>query len=77
MNDGSNDNAIVNARVQATNASGNIIRTENNKVVVIDGLTDYIVVENKDVLVIVPKSKEQDIKEIRNEVQNKFGNNLG
>lgn len=73
----SGKNAIVNARVVATNTSGNIIRTAHNKVVVVDGLHDYIIVEKEEVLVIVPKSKEQDIKEIRNAVQNKFGNTLG
>lgn len=73
----SGKDAVVNARIIATNTSGNIIRTATNKVVVVDGLKDYIIVEKEDVLVIVPKSKEQDIKEIRNEVQSKFGNNLG
>ncbi|WP_339848825.1 mannose-1-phosphate guanylyltransferase [uncultured Dokdonia sp.] len=73
----SGKDAVVNARIIATNTSGNIIRTASNKVVVVDGLKDYIIVEKEDVLVIVPKSKEQDIKEIRNEVQSKFGNNLG
>ncbi|MEP0263838.1 mannose-1-phosphate guanylyltransferase [Dokdonia sp.] len=70
-------NAIVNARAITTNTSGTIIRTESDKVVVVDGLQDYIIVEKEDVLVIVPKSKEQDIKEIRNSVQSKFGSNLG
>jgi len=71
------ENAVVHAQVLTQNASGNIIRTEGKKVVVIDGLQDYIIVEKEDVLVIVPKSKEQDIKEIRNEVQSKFGSKLG
>ena len=70
-------NAVINAQVLATNASGNIIRTQGEKVVVVDGLEDYIIVEKDDVLVIVPKSKEQDIKEIRNSVQSKFGSSLG
>ncbi len=73
----SDENAIVNARVITSNTSGTIIKTERNKVVVVDGLQDYIIVEKEDVLVIVPKSKEQDIKEIRNAVQSKFGRNLG
>ncbi|AWH74331.1 mannose-1-phosphate guanylyltransferase [Dokdonia sp. Dokd-P16] len=77
MEGDSGKDAVVNARIIATNTSGNIIRTASNKVVVVDGLKDYIIVEKEDVLVIVPKSKEQDIKEIRNEVQSKFGNNLG
>ena len=70
-------NAVVNAQVLSHNSHGNIIKTEGNKVVVVDGLEDYIIVEKDDVLVIVPKSKEQDIKAIRNEVQSKFGSNLG
>lgn len=70
-------NAVVNARVVASNAKNNMIRTKNNKVVVVDGLSDYIIVEKEDVLVIVPKSKEQDIKAFRNEVQEKYGNQLG
>lgn len=73
----SGNNAVVNAKVIATRSSGNIIRTEAEKVVVVDGLQDYIVVDNEKVLIILPKSKEQDIKEIRNEVQDKFGNHLG
>ncbi len=73
----SGENAVINARVLASNTSGNIIRTEGSKVVVIDGLKDYIVVDSEDVLMIVPKTKEQDIKQIREDVKNKFGNNLG
>lgn len=77
MDSGEGADAVVNARVLASNSSGNIIRTSGDKVVVIDGLKDYIVVDKDEVLLIVPKSKEQDIKEIRNEVQSKFGKNLG
>lgn len=77
MDNGAGEDAVVNARVLATNSSGNIIRTSTDKVVVIDGLKDYIVVDKEEVLLIVPKTKEQDIKVIRNEVQSKFGKNLG
>ncbi|WP_299767850.1 mannose-1-phosphate guanylyltransferase [uncultured Dokdonia sp.] len=77
MDKDQDENAIINAKVITSNTSGTIIRTERDKVVVVDGLKDYIIVEKEDVLVIVPKSKEQDIKEIRNAVQSKFGSNLG
>ena len=70
-------NAVVNAQVLASDSKGNIIRTSGKKVVVVDGLTDYIIVEKDDVLIIVPKSKEQDIKELRNAVQSQYGNHLG
>ena len=57
-------NAIVNATVYLENATHNIIRTEGKKLVVIDGLKDYIIVDKEGVLFIYPKSKEQDIKKI-------------
>jgi len=52
------------------NASNNIIRTQNKKLVIIDGLNDYIVVEHGDVLLIYPKEKEQDIKKIVSSLPN-------
>lgn len=58
------NNAIVNATVYLENATHNIIRTEGKKLVVIDGLRDYIIVDKENVLFIYPKSKEQDIKKI-------------
>ena len=58
------NNAIVNATVYLENATHNIIRTEGKKLVVIDGLKDYIIVDKEGVLFIYPKSKEQDIKKI-------------
>lgn len=59
-----NNNTVVNATVILENASNNIIRSEAKKLVVIDGLDDYIIVDNENVLMIYPKSKEQDIKRI-------------
>jgi mannose-1-phosphate guanylyltransferase len=58
------NNAVVNARVILENASNNIIRTDAKKLIVVDGLDDYIIVDREDVLLIYPKSKEQDIKRI-------------
>ncbi len=61
--DGQN-NAVVNATVILENASNNIIRAEGKKLIVIDGLDDYIIVDQDNVLMIYPKAKEQDIKRI-------------
>lgn len=67
------NNAVVNAKTLTENASGNMIRTEGKKLVVIDGLNDYIVVDKEEVLLIFPKSKEQEIKTTLENVKNKFG----
>ncbi|RIA10557.1 mannose-1-phosphate guanylyltransferase [Flavobacteriaceae bacterium MAR_2010_72] len=70
-------NALVKAKVLAENASGNLIRTATDKIVVIDGLKDYIVVDDTEVLLIFPKTKEQDIKQILQKVKSKFGEHYG
>ncbi|WP_291105025.1 MULTISPECIES: mannose-1-phosphate guanylyltransferase [unclassified Flavobacterium] len=58
------NNAVVNATVLLQNASSNIISTSKDKLVIIDGLEDYIIVDKDNVLLIYPKSKEQEIKGI-------------
>jgi mannose-1-phosphate guanylyltransferase len=70
--DGHN-NAILNAKSLAENAERNIIRTDKGKLVVIDGLKDYIIVDKDDVLLIYPKSKEQDIKQVQQRLKAKYG----
>ncbi len=70
-------NAIVNARVLSQDASGNMIRTSNDKIVVVNGLDDYIIIDKEDVLLIYPKNKEQDIKEVLNKVKETYGEKYG
>ncbi|HET8754090.1 MAG TPA: mannose-1-phosphate guanylyltransferase [Salinimicrobium sp.] len=72
-----NENAVLNARIWAKNATGNIISSNSNKVVVLEDVNNYMVIDEKELLMIVPKGKEQEIKQIRDEVQQKFGEELG
>lgn len=65
-------NAVVNAEVIFRESKNNIVRTQKGKHVVIQGLDNYIVVEKDNVLLICPKEKEQDIKQIVAEVKAKF-----
>ena len=67
------ENALVNAQGYFKDAKRNMISTSVNKKVVVDGLSDFIIVETKDTLMIYPKSKEQDIKEVSKEVELRFG----
>ncbi|GGW68810.1 mannose-1-phosphate guanylyltransferase [Winogradskyella epiphytica] len=70
-------NAVVNAKTLLEDSNGNMIRSERDKVVVIDGLKDYIVVDKDEVLLIFPKAKEQDIKQVLENVKAKFGKEYG
>ncbi len=71
------DNAVVNAKVLTEDASGNMIRSKKGKVVVVDGLKDYIIVDKEEVLLIFPKTKEQDIKQVLQKVKDEFGEHYG
>lgn len=66
-------NAVVNAETLLKNSSNNMIFTDTKKLVVLDGIEDYIVVDKEDVLLLFPKKKEQEIKELLKEVSTKFG----
>jgi mannose-1-phosphate guanylyltransferase len=58
------NNAVVNAKSFFRDASNNMLSTVKGKKVVVDGLQDYIIVETEDTLMIFPKSREQEIKEV-------------
>ena len=66
-------NAVVQGRTVLKDSKGNLVRSSANRIVVLDGLEDFIVVDHDEVLLIFPKSKQQEIKQIRNEVKDEFG----
>ncbi|MEE9374001.1 MAG: mannose-1-phosphate guanylyltransferase [Saprospiraceae bacterium] len=59
-----NDNVVQSERTKLIDSKGNLIRSK--KLVVIKGLEDYIIVDDDNILLIYPRSEEQQIKEIRN-----------
>ncbi len=65
-------NAVVGAETIFRDASGNMVRTESGKKVIIQGLNDFIVVEKDDVILICPRKDEQEIKQISAAVKEKF-----
>jgi len=70
-----NNNAIVNANALCIGAKDNIIRTQKNKKIIVQGLSDFIIVETKDTILIYPKSEEQEIKKVSSQARMKFENN--
>ena len=68
-----NNNAVNVGEAFLYDTKNSLIRTANDKLVVIKGLDDYIVVDDNDVLLIYPKSDEQEIKEITDSIREKGG----
>ena len=69
-----NENAVVGEKVMLYNSSNNIIRIADDKLAVIEGLENYIVVENNNTLLICKKENEQSIKSYVQEVKTKYKN---
>jgi mannose-1-phosphate guanylyltransferase len=68
-----NKNAIVGKNVMTYDANDNMVLVPDNKLVVIQGLNDYIVVESNDTLLICKKRDEQKIKQFVTDIKSKKG----
>jgi mannose-1-phosphate guanylyltransferase len=64
-------NTIVNGTVFSYESTGNIINIPHDKIAVLQGLTGYIVVNSDDVLLVVKKEDEQNIKQYLDAVKKK------
>ena len=50
--------------------------SDERKLIILDGLQDHIVVNNSEMLIIIPRKKIESIQKLRNAIINKFGNEL-
>ncbi len=69
-----NGNVIAGTKVFAENTNGCIISSSDAKLMIVNGLKDYIVAEADGMILIIPKKDEQSIKNIVNEVKINLGN---
>lgn len=67
-----NGNVSVHNQTLFYGGKGNIVTLENGKLAVIQGLEDYIIAESDGVLLVCPREKEQEIRQMVNDVQIKF-----
>lgn len=66
-------NAIQGDQILVYDTHNCLIRAPQGKIVVAGGLDDFIVVDEGDVLLIFPKSREQEIKAVTGMVKERFG----
>ncbi len=62
-------NAVVGSNVMVYDSKGCIVNMPKNKLVVLQGLEDYIVVESDEILLVCRKSDEQQIRQFVNDVK--------
>jgi len=66
-------NSILGDNVFTYDINNCIVNMPKNKLVVLQGLKDFIVVESDDILLICKKDDEQEIKQYVNDVKLKLG----
>ncbi len=67
------DNAVAGENVMIFDSSKNIVHVSNDKLVLLQGLDDFIIVDTKDALLICKKENEQEIKQYLTEVKRNKG----
>ncbi len=66
-------NAVAGKHVMVVDSHNCMVHVPDNKLVLLQGLQDYIIVDSKDVLLICRKEQEQEIKEYVAEVKRNKG----
>lgn len=71
------ENAIIGEKVLTYSSAKNIIRVPKDKIAVVEGLDDYIVIDTDKSLLVCKKDNEQLIKSFVNDIKLRFGDDTG
>jgi mannose-1-phosphate guanylyltransferase len=66
------NNSLIGNNIRAYQSNESLVFSNNDKLLVISGLENIVVVDSDDVLLIMNKDKEQELRNIVNEIKDKF-----
>jgi mannose-1-phosphate guanylyltransferase len=69
-------NSVTGKHVFMYESSGNIVNVQDDKLVVLQGLEDYIVVQNDNIILVCRREDEQKIKQFVNEIRTEIGEEM-
>lgn len=69
-------NSVTGKHVFMYESSGNIVNVQDDKLVVLQGLKDYIVVQNDNIILVCRREEEQKIKQYVNEIKAEIGDDM-
>lgn len=69
-------NTVTGKNVFMHDSSGNIVNVQDDKLVVLHGLDDYIVVQNDNIILVCRLEEEQKIKQFVNEIRAELGDDM-
>jgi mannose-1-phosphate guanylyltransferase len=68
-----NENAVAGKNIILFDSSKNVVHSSNEKLILLQGLDDFIIVDTPDALLVCKKDKEQHIKEYLSEIKRNKG----
>ncbi len=71
-----NENSVTGDNVFMYDCHGNIVNVKGARLVVLQGLTDYIVVQNEDIILVCRREEEQKIKQFVNDIRTEIGDEM-
>jgi mannose-1-phosphate guanylyltransferase len=66
-------NVLSGDKVLVSDTHNSYVRAPEGKLVLVGGVDDLLVIDEGDVLLVYPKNREQEIKQLRKQVEEKFG----
>jgi mannose-1-phosphate guanylyltransferase len=69
-------NSVVGKHVFMYESSGTLVNVQDDLLVVLQGLEDYIVVQNENIILVCKREDEQKIKQYVNEIKAEIGDGL-
>ncbi|RPI44207.1 MAG: mannose-1-phosphate guanylyltransferase [Bacteroidetes bacterium] len=69
-------NSVTGRHVFMYESFGNIVNVQGDKLVVLQGLKDYIVVQNENIILVCRREDEQKIKQFVNDIKTEIGEDM-
>ena len=69
-------NTVTGKHVFMYDSEGNIVNVQDDRLVVLQGLKDYIVVQNENIILVCKLEEEQKIKQFVNEIRSELGEGM-
>jgi mannose-1-phosphate guanylyltransferase len=66
------NNAIVGKNVHVYNTTESLVFNNSHKLIVVNGVDNIVIVESDEVLLVMNKDKEQELKTIVNEIKDRY-----
>lgn len=67
-----NHNAVIGKHVHLYNTTDSLVFNNSNKLIVVNGVDNIVVVESDEVLLVMLKDKEQELRTVVNEIKDRY-----